>query len=73
VTVETTAGQAFSRFCASARGTVARPLSAEDHAGKFRDCAGRAMGPEEAAQLHRTLLGIDALPRLDGLLKGATG
>lgn len=73
VTVETATGRTFRRFCASARGTVARPLSAQEHAGKFHDCAGRAMGPEAAARLHRKLLDIDALPRLDGLLDGSIG
>ncbi|AWJ87952.1 mmgE/PrpD family protein (plasmid) [Azospirillum sp. TSH58] len=70
VTVETRTGQSVRRFCASARGTVARPLSMEAHTAKFLACAGRAIGPAAAQRLHRRLLAIDDLSGLDGLLDG---
>lgn len=73
VTVETRAGLVFTRFCASARGTVARPLSADDHAAKFHACAGRAIGAEAAARLHQKLLTIDTHPDLEGLLGSVAG
>lgn len=60
VTVETITGRRFTRFCASARGSVARPLSAAERAAKFRTCAARIVGPEEAEQLHRKLRMIEA-------------
>ncbi|MBK3736178.1 MmgE/PrpD family protein [Azospirillum brasilense] len=72
VTVETRTGQSVRRFCASARGTVARPLSMEAHAAKFLACADRAIGPTAAQRLHRHLSAIDTLPGLDGLLEGGT-
>ncbi len=69
VTVETTDGRRLARFCASARGTVARPLPAADHAAKFHACAGRAIGAEAASILHRTLQAVDLLPQINGLFE----
>lgn len=71
VTVETVTGERFTRFCASARGTVARPLSAAEHAAKFRTCAARVIGAEEADRLHRKLRRIESEPDLSGLFDPA--
>lgn len=66
--VETVTGERIDRFCASARGTVARPLSAAELAAKFLTCAGRAVGPEGAERLHRSLRRLETLSGLPGLL-----
>ncbi|MBY6264385.1 MmgE/PrpD family protein, partial [Azospirillum sp. 412522] len=71
VSVETRTGERFVRFCASARGTVARPLSAAEHAAKFRTCAARAAGPDEAERLHRKLRRIEAEMELSRLFEPA--
>ncbi|MFS2012165.1 hypothetical protein ACCD06_20185 [Azospirillum sp. CT11-132] len=60
MSIETMEGERFVRFCASARGTVARPLSAAEHAAKFRTCAARAVGLDEAERLHRKLRQLEA-------------
>ena len=60
VSIETTSGTRFVRFCASARGTVARPLSAAEHAAKFLTCAALVVGPDGAERLHRKLRRLEA-------------
>ncbi|MBK1836723.1 MmgE/PrpD family protein [Azospirillum sp. YIM B02556] len=71
VSVETITGERLVRFCASARGTAARPLSATEHAAKFRTCAARAIGPDAAEHLHRKLCRIEAEVGLSGLFDPA--
>ncbi|PGH55609.1 mmgE/PrpD family protein [Azospirillum palustre] len=71
VSVETQAGERHTRFCASARGTVARPLSAAERAAKFRDCAARAVEAEAAERLHRKLYRLEAEGSLSRLLAPA--
>ncbi|KAA0587497.1 MmgE/PrpD family protein (plasmid) [Azospirillum oryzae] len=60
VGIETTSGERFVRFCPSARGTVARPLSAVEHAAKFLTCAALAVGQDGAERLHRKLRRLEA-------------
>lgn len=60
VSIETMEGERFVHFCASARGTVARPLSAAEHAAKFRTCAACAVGLDETERLHRKLRHLEA-------------
>lgn len=60
VDIGTTSGKRFVRFCASARGTAARPLSAVEHAAKFLTCAARAVGQDGAERLHRKLRRLEA-------------
>ena len=43
VTVMTDDGRSFEHFNGMARGTTARPLTESEIAGKFMDCASRAM------------------------------
>ena len=68
VTVETVAGERITRFCPSARGTVARPLSAAEHAAKFKGCAAHAIGPAGAENLHLRLQGLELETDLPSLL-----
>ncbi|CAO3419936.1 MmgE/PrpD family protein [Azospirillum doebereinerae] len=70
VAVETTDGRLFTLFCASARGTVARPLSEAEHTSKFLACAARSVGPNSARELHQRLLNIDTFRKADELLDG---
>lgn len=72
VTVETVAGERITRFCPSARGTVARPLSAAEHAAKFKSCAARAVGTEGAEQLHLKLQSLELEADLSSLLQLCT-
>ncbi|WP_434625065.1 MmgE/PrpD family protein [Azospirillum sp. B2RO_4] len=71
VSIETTSGERFVRFCASARGTVARPLSAAEHSAKFLTCAARAVGPIGAERLHRKLRRLEAESDLSRLFDPA--
>lgn len=71
VGIETTSGERLVRFCASARGTVARPLSAAEHAAKFLTCATLAVGPDGAERLHRKLRRLEAESDLSRLFDPA--
>lgn len=52
-------------------GNPERPMSAEDHAAKFRSCASRAMMPEAADRLLRRLRALDQEPDVAALWTAA--
>ncbi len=72
VSVTTTAGTTLEAQLENVPGTLANPLSDEQIAAKFRDCAAFGLQPREPAEadaLAATLSAMEKRDDLDGLLK----
>ena len=68
VTLRTRDGREFVRVVAEPRGSGADPLSWDELAEKFRDCAAVALPPAAAAEALSQIARFDALPDVRGLL-----
>ncbi|OZI67005.1 MmgE/PrpD family protein [Bordetella genomosp. 11] len=66
-------GRTLERFRAVARGGAADPLSDDDLAGKFGECAGPVLGASRAAGLLAGLREVDGATPLRHILRGAAG
>jgi 2-methylcitrate dehydratase PrpD len=71
VTVTTRDRRSFEHFNGFARGTTARPLSENEIAGKFMDCASGAIGKSEAERLIGQLRALETLPSVRSLFGGS--
>jgi hypothetical protein len=70
VTVTTHDSRAFEHFNGMARGTTARPLTEAEVAGKFMDCASRAISRSDADRLIGQIRALEALPSVRSLFGG---
>ena len=69
VTITLKDGRTLTRRVAQAKGQPRNPLTEDDLAAKFRDCAARVLPPERVASVLSAVRSLETLPEAGGLAR----